>query len=93
MLDEEENDFFYLVEPIFAFVRGMEVTLVQLMRFGLQSLPGSRFELFVLKNADKQGIEMYLGKITSEPNYIHSSSACGFSDPHLTLHYPYLVFA
>ena len=32
LLDEEENDFFYLTEPVFEFVRGMGVPPVQLTR-------------------------------------------------------------
>lgn len=32
LLDEEENDFFYLTEPVYEFVRGMDVPPVQLTR-------------------------------------------------------------
>ena len=32
LLDTEENDFFYLTEPVFEFVRKMEVSPVQLMQ-------------------------------------------------------------
>ncbi len=32
LLDEDENDFFYFTEPVFEFVRGMDVPPVQLTR-------------------------------------------------------------